>query len=240
VGTYRIVIDPTSGADSAIVVLGDGVLVSVTPADSVEFRGALGFPYRTIAEVRASGPGTAPIFVAAIALNSRTTFADTTVHLVDATGAIRATRVRPSALPVSAGDSVRVRARVGVRLGQVVLDEVSIFVVTPTFIPPAPALTTAQAATAAGAAQDAQLVRITDATITDTATVAGNLTMTVNDGSGPVRVVLDRTADVGFRSPFPVGEYQAPNLFDVVGVLVPTGLGTWVVKPRSPLDLIRR
>lgn len=240
VGSYLMVIDPTSGGDSAVVVLGDGSPLTVAPADSVAYSGALSFPFRTIAEARASAPGAAPVFVTAIALNGRTTFSDTTVHLVDATGAIRATRVRPSAVPVAAGDSVRVRARVGARLGQVVLDDVSIFVVTPTFIPPAPAVTTLQASSAAGATRDAQLVRIVDAPITDTATVGGNLTMTVNDGSGPVTVVLDRAADVGFRSPFPVGEYQAPNRFDVSGVLVPTGIGTWVVKPRSPLDLLRR
>jgi hypothetical protein len=148
--------------------------------------------------------------------------------------------VRPSTVPFAAGDSVRVRARIGTRLGQVVLDDVAVFVISPTFIPTAAALTTLQASTGDAATRDAQLVHITDAQVTDTATVGGNLTMTMNDGSGSVTVVLDRAADVGFRAPFPVGEYQAPNRFDVTGVLVPTGLGTWLLKPRSPLDLARR
>lgn len=240
VGSYVMVIDPASGGDSAIVVSGDGATVTVSPTDSADWVGALSFPIRTIAEARALPPGSARIFVLGIALNARTTFSDTTLHLVDASGAIRATRVRPSAVPVAPGDSVRLRARVGTRLGQVVLDDVSAFVVSPTFVPTAATVTTLRASTADGATRDAQLVRLVDAQIVDTATVGGNLTMRFNDGSGPVTVVLDRAADVGFRAPFPVGEYQAPNRFDLTGLLVPTGLGTWVLKPRSPLDLTRR
>lgn len=240
VGAYVMVIDPASGGDSAIVVAGDGARLTVSPNDSVQWVGALSFPIRTIAEARALAPGAARIFVTGIALNTRTNFSDTTLHIIDATGAIRATRVRPSTVPVAPGDSVRLRARVGTRLGQVVLDDVSAFVINPTFIPTAATLTTLLASTADGGTRDAQLVRLVDAQITDTATIGGDLTMRFNDGSGPVRVVLDRAADPGFRAPFPLGEYQSPNRFDVTGLLVPTGLGTWILKPRSPLDLTRR
>lgn len=240
VGAYVMVIDPASGGDSAIVVAGDGERLTVAPDDSVEWVGALSFPIRTIAEARALTPGAARIFVTGIALNTRTSFSDTTLHIVDATGAIRATRVRPSTVPVAPGDSVRLRARIGTRLGQTVLDDVSAFVINPTFIPTAATLTTLLASTGDGGTRDAQMVRLVDAQITDTATVGANLTLRFNDGSGPVTVVLDRAADIGFRPPFPPGEYQAPNRFDVTGLLVPTGLGTWILKPRSPLDLTRR
>lgn len=240
VGAYVMVIDPASGGDSAIVVAGDGDRLTVAPEDSVEWVGALSFPIRTVAEARALTPGAARIFVTGIALNTRTNFSDTTLHIVDATGAIRATRVRPSTVPVAPGDSVRLRARIGTRLGQTVLDDVSAFVINPTFIPTAATLTTLAASTGDGGTRDAQMVRLVDAQITDTATVGANLTLRFNDGSGPVTVVLDRAADVGFRPPFPLGEYQAPNRFDVTGLLVPTGLGTWILKPRSPLDLTRR
>lgn len=239
VGTYEVVIDPATGGDTAIVV-GNTATVTVTPGDSVLWEGSLSFPIRTVAEARALGPSSARFFVAGVALNARATFSDTTLHLAAATGTIRATRVRPSTTPFAAGDSVRVRARIATRLGQVVLDDVDVFVIGPTFAPTAVALTTLQASTADAATRDAQVVHLSDAQITDTATVGGSLTLTMSDGSGPVTVVLDRSADVGFRAPFPVGEYQAPNRFDVTGVLVPTGLGSWVVKPRSPLDLLRR
>lgn len=240
VGTYEMIVDSASGGDSAIVISAANAKLTVAPNDSVEWVGSLSFPIRTIAQARALAPGASRIFVTGIALNARTTFSDTTLHLVDASGAIRATRVRPSAVPFATGDSVRVRARVATRLGQVVLDDVSVFVISPTFVPTAPTLTTLQASLAGGGARDAALVRINDAQVTDTATVGGNLTMTINDGSGPVTVVLDRAADIGFRAPFPVGEYRAPNRYDVTGVLVPTGLGTWFIKPRSTLDLVRR
>jgi hypothetical protein len=239
VGSYEIVIDSASAGDSAFVVSGSRVAVQVLPADSVEHAGSISFLIRSIAEARTLAPGTR-LFVTAIALNERATFSDTTLHLVDTSGAIRATRVRPSAVPVSTGDSVRVRARVAQRLGQRVLDDVSVFVVNPTFIPTAATLTTASAATADGAgARDAELVRLIDAAVVDTATIAGSLRITMDDGSGPVFVLLDRSADVAFRPP-PPGEYVVPNRFDITGVLVPTGTGAWIVKPRSALDILRR
>jgi hypothetical protein len=53
-------------------------------------------------------------------------------------------------------------------------------------------------------------------------------------------VRLDRAADAGFRPPLPANLYEAGNTFDIVGVLVPTGTGTWVLRPRSSLDLTLR
>lgn len=239
VGSYEVVIDPSTGGDSAIVVPAAGA-ITVAPDDSVQWVGSLSFPIRSIAQARTMAPGAARIFVTGIALNARTTFSDTTLHVVDVTGAMRAIRVRPSTVAFAPGDSVRLRARIATRAGQLVLDDVSVFVVNPTFIPVAATLTTLQASTGDAATRDAQLVRLENAQVTDTATVGGDLTMTMNDGTGPVTVVLDRAADVGFRVPYPVGEYVAPNRYDVLGVLVPTGLGTWRLKPRGPLDLNRR
>lgn len=240
VGAYAVVIDTASVGDTAIVVPGGTSLLSVAPGDSAAFIGSVSFPIRTIAQARALPPGGGRFFVAAVALNARLTFSDTTLHLVDASGAIRAVRVRPSAAAVAPGDSVMVRTRVGTRNGQAVLDDATTFIIAPTFIPPAATVTTVVASMAAGGTRDAQLVRLVDVAITDTATVAGNLTLTFNDGSGPVVVVLDRAADLAFRGPFPPGEYQSPNRFDVTGLLVPTGAGAWRLKPRSVLDLVRR
>ena len=240
VGTYAIVIDSSTGGDSAIVVSPAPRVVTLLPGDSVEFLGSLSFPIRSIAEARVLAPGV-QIFVQAVALHARETFSDTVLHVVDATGAIRATRVQPSTIPVAAGDSVVLRARVGQRLGQRVLDGAAVFRVRPTIIPSAPSITTAQAATGGTAgALDASLVRLFNAQVIDTSTVAGNFQMTMNDGSGPVVLILDRAADAGFRAPLPPALYVPTNRFDVTGVLVPTGSGTWRVKPRSSLDMIDR
>lgn len=240
VGSYSILIDSASAGDSARLVAAAATPVTVLPGDSIGFVGAISFPVVSIADAR-TGPLGSRLFVRAIALHARDTFSDTTLHVVDETGAMRATRVRPSTTPVAGGDSVVLRARTADRLGQRVLDDVSVFIVRPTFIPTAATITTAVAATGGGAgARDAQLVRIVNAAVIDTATVAGNLQMTMNDGSGSVIVILDRAADVGFRAPLPPGLYVAPNRFDLSGVLVPTGTGVWRVKPRSSLDLTRR
>jgi hypothetical protein len=53
-------------------------------------------------------------------------------------------------------------------------------------------------------------------------------------------VVLDRVADAGFRFPYTVGPLAAATRYDLNGVLVPTGAGTGVLRPRSVLDLTPR
>lgn len=240
VGSYSVVIDSSTLGDSLRAVVSPATAVAVLPGDSVTFEGAVSFPVRTIGAARGLAPGTR-LFVRAIALHGRETFSDTTLHVVDQTGAMRATRVRPSAVAVAAGDSVVLRARIAERLGQRVLDDVTVFIVAPTLIPTAPSITTAAAATGGAAGVlDAALVRLQNAQIIDTATVSGNLQLTLNDGSGAVTMVLDRAADVGFRPPFAVGLFAPTNRLDVVGVLVPTGAGAWRVKPRSTLDIVDR
>lgn len=238
VGAYVIVIDSASAGADAIVST-SAQSVRVAPDDTVEIASAIS--YRTVSadEARTLTAGTR-VFVTGIALHARSAFGDTTLHVTDTSGALRATRVRPSAVSVSAGDSVRLRGRIGARAGQAVLDEVTVFTIGPTLIPLSPVLPTATAATAAGGTRDAELVRLFDATILDTATVAGNLTLTVSDGSGPVIVVLDRISDIAFRTPSSLAEFVPPNRFDITGVLVPTGPGTWHVRPRTTLDLVRR
>jgi hypothetical protein len=48
---------------------------------------------------------------------------------------------------------------------------------------------------------------------------------------------LDQTADVGFQGASLPGIYVPGNKFDVLGLLAPTGTGTWRLKPRSAADL---
>ena len=236
VGTYAVVLDAASVGDS-VTVTGVGGVVTILPNDSVSVAGVAGYPLRSAAQVRTGALGTR-VFVAGVALNGWATFSDTLLHVTDTSGSLRAVRVRPS--PVSASDSVRLRGRIAERDGQRVLDDVTVFVVGSAFIPTAPTVTTAAAATASAGALDAALVRVLDATITDTATVAGSLTLTVTDGSGALTVLLDRAADATFRPPFAAGRWDAGQRFDFIGVLVPSGPGAWVLRPRTAFDLIPR
>lgn len=237
VGSYAVVLDAASLGDSVEVIRLSGGPFTLLPDDSLSVEAVVGFPTLTTAAARAVAVGTR-VFVTGVALHGRATFSDTLLHVVDTSGAIRATRVRPST--VAAGDTVRLRGRIAERNGQRVLDDVTVLVIGQTFIPTAPIITTQQAAAADGGTLDAALVRILDAVVSDTATVLGNLMLTVNDGSGDLRVLLDRVADVAFRSPFAVGSLDPGARFDLVGVLVPAGVGGWVLRPRSVLDLTPR
>lgn len=244
VGSYSVIVDNGSVGDSADVRRVTPGPLTLRPNDSLTVEALVGFPTINTSQVRSLTAinGRAAIgsrvFVDGVALHSRATYSDTLLHVVDTSGALRAARVRPTA--AVAGDSVRLRGRIAVRDGQRVLDDVTVFVVGATFIPTAPIVTTVQASTADGGTLDASLVRLLDATILDTATVLGSLNMLVDDGSGPLTVVLDRVADIGFRAPFTVGPLGAGTRYDLVGMLVPNGVGGWVLRPRAVLDLTPR
>lgn len=237
VGSYAIVVDSGTIGDSVEVVGLPAGTIALAPDDSVDVDALLSFPFRTAAEVRSGTLGDR-VFLTGVALHGRALFSDTLFHVVDTTGALRATRVRPTS--AVAGDSLRLRGRIAERDGQRVLDDVTVFVLGATFIPTVPTLTSAVAATAAAGAQDAALVRVLDAAVVDTATVNGNLRVRVNDGSGVLSVVLDRAADGSFRPPFVAGAWTAGRRYDFIGVLVPSGVGTWALRPRSALDLLAR
>jgi len=188
-------------------------------------------PVISVAAARLLPPGRI-VVVVGVALNNLNTFSDTTVHLADTSGAIRLTRLRSS---ISAQDSVKVKAVTAIRAGQPTLDAGTTTPLGVGLLPAAVGLTTAAAASAAGATRDAQLVQVLNATVNDTATVIGGFQLTVSDGTGNLTVLLDQR--IGF-APLP-GPYIPNNRFNIVGVLVPTGTGTWMLKPRSPADLTK-
>ena len=78
---------------------------------------------------------------------------------------------------------------------------------------------------------------MTGATISDTAVVRGNFTLTVSDGSGNLVVLLDYLADPAFQGPSLPGLFVPGNSFDLIGVLQPVSPGVWRLKPRSAADL---
>jgi len=172
--------------------------------------------------------------VVGVALNGSNTFADSAVFLADTSGAIRLIHLRST---ITAGDSVRVRATTSSRSGQPTLEGGTTTSLGFGFLPNATTLTTAVAATAAGGARDAQLVSVPGATVSDTARTNTTFVLTVSDGSGSLEVELDRTADPAFQTGNLPGIYIPGNKFDLVGVLAPTGTGTWRLRPRSAADL---
>ena len=132
---------------------------------------------------------------------------------------------------------MRVRATTASRNGQPTLDGGTTTALGRGFFPTAATLTTRRRRRAAGGTRDAQLVLVRGAIISDTARTATSFVLTVSDSSGPLEVQLDRTADAAFQPARLPGVYVPGNKFDVLGVLAPTGTGTWRLRPRSAADL---
>ena len=247
VGRYRLVADTATLLDTAIVIQQDSTTTSVLPFDSIQLNIGISWPHVSVDSARALPPGRR-VFIAGIALHGPNNFRDTTMHVQDGTAGIRMTRVL--ATPVAAGDSIRARGttarrQVSPTVSQPTLDNVTVFIITPRFLPTATPLTTLEAAGAAGGTRDAQQVQLLDAQVTDTDTVAsGDYVMTVNDGSGPIEVLLDLVNPSNFG--VPPGTCGGPcwivgNTFDIVGIMVPTGTaGIWRLKPRSQAELVKQ
>src|SRR5690606_9309041 len=115
-GSYRIVLELGSMADSPTVlnagnrpvVLARGVKLHA------EVRVGSSATPATVAEARAMEAGTR-VIISGVTLNASSVFGDSTLHVQDATAAIRVLRVRDA---VAAGDSVRVIGTVGLAGGQ--------------------------------------------------------------------------------------------------------------------------
>ena len=247
VGRYLITADTTPLLDTALVVQQDSAAATVLPFDSVHVNIGISWPHVTVAQARAMAPGRR-VFITGIALNSLNNYRDTTVHVQDVTAGIRMTRVLST--PVVASDSVRARGTTARRqesptVSQPTLDNVTVFIITPRFLPTADSLSTQAAASAAGGARDAQQVRVV-ATVSDTTRFPNanspDVLMTVNDGSGALEVLVDQAAYGTFNPP---GQCGGPcwipgNRFSIVGIMVPTPTaGIWRLKPRNPAELVR-
>ncbi len=232
VGYYAISVDPAS--------IGDTLAVGNIDPDFVQLRFddiplvvtiRLTFGELSIRAVRQLPIGRR-VLIRARVLAGVQVFRDTTSHVADTSSQIRLTRValRGGLTGNLPGDSVTVLGTVSTRGGQPTLDQ-AVITLLGNRPPPIPvSLSTAGAAAAFGGVLDAGLVQITGALITDTATIAPDFLVVGNDGSGPVRVVLDAVTGIN-RATFIPGRSMT-----VRGVLVPVGDGTWALKPRGPED----
>jgi len=233
VGSYTLVVDTTTFGDSIQVEKIDSASFTVLPAESLVTNVAIAFPRVSIRAARSLLAGHR-VFITGVALNAASTFADSTAAFTDTSGYIRLTKVRGT---FSAGDSLRVLAISGQRGSQPSLDNPTFFPLGVGSLPTATTLTTALAAGADSGRRDAQLVHVAAATISDTARTANSFLLTVTDSSGPLQVELDRTADPAFQGANLPGNYVPGNTFDMLGVLMATGPGTWQLRPRSSADL---
>jgi hypothetical protein len=232
-GQYRVGIELASIGDSLLVSAIDSVDALLTQGDTIQLVTArLAFPELTVREARAAPEGKR-IFVRGILLSTLQTFRDTTVHLSDTSGFIRLTRagLLGSTPGNNAGDSVTVIGHVSSRSGQPTIDQARIarLVLRP---PPIPLpIATVTAATADDGRLDAALIQITAALIEDTVPVSPDFKVTIDDGTGPLDVILDATLNL------PRAAFAPGRSMNIRGVLVPTGTGAWNLKPRVPGDI---
>lgn len=233
-GDYQMVVDPASVGDSVSVQAIDTAAVTLRandPQQVVTIR--VGYQAATITEARGLNPGTR-VIVKGVMLTGIGIFGDTTAHFADAGGAIRLTQAKNAGPTTTAGDSVRVIGTVASRDGEVVLTDARVYLFAFAQNPPPQTdVTTQEAATADGGDLDAALVNLSAGGPigSDTATVDGDYQFTVDDGSGPVLVVLDQDL------PFPLAQFLPGKTLTGRGVLVPDGSGGWVLKPRAPTDV---
>lgn len=235
VGEYRVAVDPGSIGDSLVVQAIDSADVRLTVGGTnpiVVVR--LGYPEFSIRAARALPLGKRA-FIRGVVLVGVQAFRDTTSHIADSSGQIRLTRVqlRGGLTGNSPGDSVSVLGTASSRDGQPTLDLAIVARFVGARPPPVPfAISTAVAATANGGVLDAALVQVFGAIVSDSVTLAPDFRATANDGSGPVKIILDGNlsfARTGFRP---------GRSLNVKGVLVPDGAGGWNLKPRDPSDVV--
>ena len=79
----------------------------------------------------------------------------------------------------------------------------------------------------------------------DDNTLADTPFVDVSDAPHAVEVAWQRAGTAGaadgtFRPPFVAGAWTVGRRYDFIGVLVPSGVGTWALRPRSALDLLAR
>lgn len=234
-GEYRLAVAAASIGDSLVVGSIDtsaSIRLQTSP-DTIGVDVRLTFPEVSIRQAR-NLPLGKRIFLRSIVLAGVQSFRDTTSHVVDSSSAIRLTRVtlRGGLTGNNPGDSVSVVGVTSTRAGQATLDQAVLtrFATRPA---PVPVQTnTGTAATAAAGVLDANLVQITGAIISDTATIAPDFRVVVSDQSGNLVILLDGNLN------FVRSNFRPGRTVNARGVLVPDGSGAWMLKPRDINDAI--
>lgn len=242
VGTFRLGVDSAFLGDTLEIVQFDASTFTLASGDTVVRTFGAKFPEVTLAEVRDLEEGR-KIFTTGIVLNSRPDFGDPSIHARAGGVAIRVTDLpQVAAFP---GDSVRFLGRTGRLAGRPILTEARLFVLAGRVVlPRAVDTNTGGAASAESGSLAADLVRITDAAVQDTVTVDGDLVITVDDGSGPVEIVMREF--LGYDLSFIPDSIVFPDSVSVsesTGLLVPAPSPPgaqgpiWQLHPRTVGDL---
>lgn len=239
VGQLQLKADTTFFGDSLIVFDIDDLDITLNAGDLVAVTMGLTFPSYSLAEVRDLPVGKKG-FTEGIVLNARDRFGDGAVHLQAGTSYLRV--VGTPRVALFPGDSVRILGRAAQEAGQPVFEQGEPVLLAQQVVLPQPLeFTTADATTADDGAKDAALVRIRDADIIDTVTVTGtlgrDLHMTVDDGSGPVSLILQELGGFNLGQVHP----DSFSIREATGLLIPTrvadGSSVWRLVPRSATDL---
>jgi hypothetical protein len=232
-GPYTISVDSAQALGDSLLTTLTPAVVTVTNTGPTPFISArLGYPELTVSGARGAAAGRR-VVVAATVLAGGQLFGDSSAFVRDSTGAIRLPgSVVSAGGSVIPGDLVRVLGRVGSRGGQPVLEAARIALFFPGFANPAPdTLTSAEAANALAGARDADLARVLAGEITDTITQGADFLVTIDDGSGPLGVLIDGLLRL------PTVAFVPGDSLNVLGVLAPLGGGTWQLRPRAQQDL---
>jgi hypothetical protein len=238
VGDYELMVESPTVPDSIRLIrvgsnpaASDTTKAHITANDTTAMVVVLGHPTESVAQARALGPGKR-VFIEGVTLNAWSTYGDSTLHVADATGVIRATRV--ASVAVSSGQRVRVLGTTDVRNGQATLTDAVAFPLGSGQAPTPAVVSTAVAASADNGRLDAALARVNQAGILSVETNPfGDVVLSVTDGSGLLQVMLDRQTGIA------AAPYIPGAILSAVGVLVPseTRGGEWQLKPRSVSDL---
>lgn len=209
----------------------DSVRVSAA-ADTVSSQARLEWEGWSIRSARSAAAGTRVFLRGRISAGVQV-FADQSSHMADTSAAIRMTGVTllGNLTGNNPGDSVVVRGIMGQENGQPVLTSARLLRVALRPAPVPTSITSGEAATAQNGALDAAFVNLTSVVISDTATVAPDFRVVASDGSGAITILLD--SNIGFART----SFRPDRSMNIRGVLVPSGLGSWILKPRAVGDV---
>ncbi|HEX2167662.1 MAG TPA: choice-of-anchor B family protein [Longimicrobiales bacterium] len=230
-GTYRLEVDLGPMSDSLAVLSAGGVPIVLAPGDTAVAEVRVGYSATptSISGARAMQAGQR-VIVSGVTLTRSSVFGDSTLHLMDATGSIRAIQVRDA---ISAGDSVRLIGTVDIQSGQPVLIAATTAIELAGVGVPAPdSVSTSDAASAADGVLDAAQVAVSGTVAALDTDVPGGVLLTIDDGSGALLVELRESA--GFTST----TWQVGQAVRARGVLVPAAGGThWNLWPRATSEV---
>ncbi len=236
VGSYRIALDPGSLGDSIGLVAGDtGSTRIVADSGGTARLIRIGFPEVSIAQLRTM-PAGKRVFVRGVVESPLEAFPDSSTFLSDPTGFLRIThsRSRVTRGGNNIGDSVLVLGTTDSSSGQAVLGSGLIGTLGLANLPIAVPVTVSQAVNAEGGKLDAALVALDSVVIVDTMAVGPDFEVKVadpDDTTVTAAVVIDSVLHITHS----VWIHDLP--VSIHGVLVPTGSGSWVIKPRLPSDI---